>query len=68
MPQTVIQQQMLTQTSISTPGSTWLSWLTATPQNDVYFLINTLSDSNPVKRFYAHDWIEEAFPFTTERH
>lgn len=62
MPQTLIQQQMLTQTSISTPCSTWLSWLTATPQNDVYFLINTLSDPNPVKRFYAHDWIEEAFP------
>ncbi|MEY0159625.1 DUF4123 domain-containing protein, partial [Providencia manganoxydans] len=41
---------------------TWTSWLTNTIQSDVYFLINTLSQPNPIKQFYINDWIEEAFP------
>ncbi|MGJ3352982.1 DUF4123 domain-containing protein [Providencia sp. Je.9.19] len=57
-----IQRQTLPQAPTSTESPTWLSWLTGTSQNDVYFLINTLSDPNPIKRFYTHDWIEEAFP------
>ena len=40
---------------------TWTSWLTNTIQSDVYFLINTLSQPNPIKQFYINDWIEEAF-------
>lgn len=28
---------------------TWTSWLTNTIQSDVYFLINTLSQPNPIK-------------------
>lgn len=62
MPQTLIQKQTLTQVITSTQSPTWLSWLTALSQNDVYFLINTLAEPNPIKRFYANDWIEEAFP------
>ncbi len=43
---------------------TWTSWLTNTIQSDVYFLINTLSQPNPIKQFYINDWIEEAFPIS----
>lgn len=41
---------------------TWTEWLTHSSNHNVYFLVNTLASPNPVKRFYAQDWIEEALP------
>ena len=43
-------------------AATWTEWLRNTEKGDVYFLLNTLISGDPLNRFYANDWIEEALP------
>lgn len=41
---------------------TWTQWVSNISKGDVYFFINTSPTSDSIKRFYSHNWVDEAIP------
>lgn len=41
---------------------TWTQWVSNISKGDIYFFINTSPTSDSIKRFYSHNWVDEAIP------